>query len=440
MVCGAMSFIFSKTHVNLMLTSMPHFLRKYRPLPALFALSAVLLIAAPRVHSATFVVSGNLIKGPMEAVYYYGQNGKRFVFPNSKTYFSWYTDFSTVKTITAAELASIPIGGNVTYRPGVKLVKITTDPKVYAVAAHGVLRWVKTEEVAQTLYGLQWSKQVDDIPDTFFINYTVGADIGSISDFSPAMETLAAKDINLEKGLITSRWSPKLNSTFQLQFAGDFDASIDADVYDLDLFGTSPETISALHAKGKHVVCYTSVGTWENWRPDKDAFPPVVIGKDVAGWPGEKWLDIRRLDLLGPILKNRFDSAKAKGCDALDPDNVDGFNADSGFPLTSGDQIVFNKWIAEQAHGQGMSIGLKNNSEQVGALLPEFDWTLLESCHVQGWCEQVTPFISAGKAVFQIEYTDSSATLEGICPAAKKRGFSAFLKHRNLDAWVQRCM
>ncbi len=405
----------------------------------LLAACFVLFASVSRSHASS-ISPGDLVKGPTDAVYYYGQNGKRFVFSNARTYFTWYTNFSTVKTMSTKELASLPLGGNVTYRPGVKLVKITTNPKVYAVAQGGVLRWVKTEDIVRTLYGFQWNKQVDDIPDAFFANYMVGADIERASDFSPSLETLSARDINTDKKLDGLRWSPKLDSTFQLQFAGDFDPSIDADIYDLDLFGTSKETIAALHAKGKNVVCYTSVGSWENWRPDKDTFPSAIIGKDYHGWPGEKWLDIRRIDALGLILQKRFDHAKEKGCDAIEPDNIDGYNADSGFPLTYADQRRFNTWLAEQVHLRGMSIGLKNNPEQISDLLPLFDWALLESCHVQGWCEQVAPFVAAGKAVFQIEYTDKSATLAEICPAAKKRGFNAFLKHRDLDAWIQRCV
>ncbi|MEK7116192.1 MAG: glycoside hydrolase family 44 protein [Patescibacteria group bacterium] len=158
--------------------------------------------------SASSITSGDLIKGSTDAVYYYGQNGKRFVFPHAKTYFTWYADFSTVKTITSDELASIPLGGNVTYRPGVKLVKVTTVPKVYAVGANGVLRWVKTEEVAKALYGVDWNKKVDDIPDTFFVNYTVGADITSTADFSPSLETLTARDINMDKRLIAVSPTP----------------------------------------------------------------------------------------------------------------------------------------------------------------------------------------------------------------------------------------
>jgi|GEM_PF-4422961 len=389
--------------------------------------------------SATSIAPGDLIKGPTDAVYYYGQNGKRFVFPNAKTYFTWYTDFSTVKIITAEELASIPLRGNVTYRPGVKLVKVTTDPKVYAVGANAVLRWVKTENVAKVLHGADWNKKVEDIPDAFFVNYTVGTDIGSASDFSPSGEMIAAKNINLDKKLGTLIWFPKPSATFQWQLSGVFDNTVNADVYDLDLFDTPKETIGALHAKGKKVICYISAGSWENWRPDKDAFPSIIIGKDYGSWPGEKWLDIRRIDGLGPILQKRFDLAKEKGCDAIEPDNIDGFRANTGFPLTYADQLRFNQWLADQAHQRDMSIGLKNDSEQVRDLLPYFDWALTEGCHVQGWCEQMAPLVSAGKAVFQIEYTDSHTTLAAICPAAKKLGFSASLKHRNLDAWIQRC-
>lgn len=178
---------------------MASFSRKTLFLSAFLVASFLSFFAASLAHAAT-IAPGDLIKGPSsDSVYYYGQNGKRFVFPNAKTYFTWYPDFSTVKTITADELAAIPLGGNVTYRPGVKLVKVATDPKVYAVAAHGVLRWVKTEDAARSLYGSQWNKSVDDIPDTFFVNYTVGADVTTSADFTPSSEMLDAKDIDTDK-------------------------------------------------------------------------------------------------------------------------------------------------------------------------------------------------------------------------------------------------
>lgn len=129
---------------------------------------------------------GDLIKGvSYSSVYYFAPDGKRYVFPNEKTYFTWFTNFDAVKTISDANLGAIPIGGNITYRPGVKMVKITTDPKVYVVDEGGVLRHVDSEQIAQTLYGLNWNLKIDDIPDPFFINYTIGTPLTMASDFNP---------------------------------------------------------------------------------------------------------------------------------------------------------------------------------------------------------------------------------------------------------------
>jgi hypothetical protein len=127
-------------------------------------------------------VAGTLIKGPsLPAVYYCGANGKRYVFPNEHTFHTWFEDFSTVTTLTDAELAAIPLGGNVTYKPGVRMVKIQTDPKVYAIARGGLLRWVQTEAVAAALYGADWNRKIDDVSDAFFVNYTMGDPISEAS-------------------------------------------------------------------------------------------------------------------------------------------------------------------------------------------------------------------------------------------------------------------
>jgi len=108
------------------------------------------------------------------AVYYCGADNKRYVFPNQKTHDTWYGDFGGVIELDDATIAQIPLGGNVTYRPGVRLVKIQTDPKVYAVAGGGILRWVSSEAVALALYGANWNQMVDDVPDAFFVNYVIG--------------------------------------------------------------------------------------------------------------------------------------------------------------------------------------------------------------------------------------------------------------------------
>jgi len=124
--------------------------------------------------------AGDLIKmDGLSSVYYLGDDGKRYVFPNEATFFSWYSDFSSVVTISASELQSYPIGGNVTMRPGTKLVKITTDPSVYAVEPNGVLRKIQSEAQAIALYGTNWNKRVVDIADAFFSNYTIGSALTS---------------------------------------------------------------------------------------------------------------------------------------------------------------------------------------------------------------------------------------------------------------------
>ncbi|MBU0540180.1 hypothetical protein KKF59_03040 [Patescibacteria group bacterium] len=139
-------------------------------------------LAAGPLHAAT-LAPGDLIKASGPSVYYYAENGKRYVFPTEKTYLTWYADFASVKTITDAELGAITIGGNATYRPGTRLIKITTDPKVYAVGPWNSLRWIQTEALATELFGADWAKIIDDISDAFFINYLIGNPVASASDY-----------------------------------------------------------------------------------------------------------------------------------------------------------------------------------------------------------------------------------------------------------------
>lgn len=122
--------------------------------------------------------NGTLIKASRPAVYYFDNNThKRYVFPNEKTYKTWYKDYSTVHTITDTELSNIPLGGNIVYRPGTRLVKITTDPRVYVVGQDGYLHWISNEALAIKLYGPNWKNLVSDIPDAFFTNYKYGNDL-----------------------------------------------------------------------------------------------------------------------------------------------------------------------------------------------------------------------------------------------------------------------
>lgn len=166
----------------------------------------LLLIAGPALLLiiSNDAAAGSLIKASGPAVYYLSDDGKRYVFPNAATYFTWYDDFSGVATVSDAQLASYTIGGNVTYRPGVRLVKITSDPKVYAVDRLGTLRGIASEAVASALYGSDWNTKVDDIPDAFFVNYQQGAEIASVGDFNPVSVRQAASTFDVDRGVASN--------------------------------------------------------------------------------------------------------------------------------------------------------------------------------------------------------------------------------------------
>jgi hypothetical protein len=231
-------------------------------------------------------------------------------------------------------------------------------------------------------------------------------------------------------------WQPAPETTWQLQLTGEIDTSVDAAMYDIDLFDVPAETIAALHDAGRMVVCYFSAGSWEDWRPDAWDFPDELLGKPLVGWPGERWLDVRQLDLLGPLMAARLDLAVEKGCDGVDPDNVDGYTQDSGFPLSEQDQLDYNLWLAEQAHARGLAVGLKNDLDQIEALAGAFDWALNEQCFQYDECERLLPFVQVGKVVFGVEYELQTADF---CTQANAMGFSWMRKNLDLGAWREAC-
>lgn len=230
-------------------------------------------------------------------------------------------------------------------------------------------------------------------------------------------------------------WRPPPGTTWQWQLTGAIDTSVDAEMYDVDLFEAPDSVVVRLHGQGRVVICYLSAGAWEEFRPDAGDFPESVLG-NPNGWEGERWLDIRRLDVLGPIMEARLDLCREKGFDGVEADNVDGYANDTGFPLSAGDQLAFNRFLAEAAHARGLSIGLKNDLDQVEELEPWFDWALNEECARYDECERLLPFIEAGKAVFHVEY--DLETLE-FCPLTTGLGFSSMRKHADLDAWREYC-
>ena len=159
-----------------------------------FSLSLVYL---PVSAATSDVFAGDIIKTENSStVYYIGDDSKRHIFPNARIYNSWYSNYSQVKTVQLSSLQQYPLSSvNVTYKPGAKLVKITTDPKVYAVGAGGVLHWVKSEVLAKNIYGTDWNKKVEDLPDQFFANYEIGDEIDKASDYDPGEQEESAPEI-----------------------------------------------------------------------------------------------------------------------------------------------------------------------------------------------------------------------------------------------------
>jgi hypothetical protein len=184
------------------------------------------------------------------------------------------------------------------------------------------------------------------------------------------------------------------------------------------------------------VICYFSAGSWEDWRSDADDFTSEILGNTLDGWPDEKWLDIRQLDVLEPLMAARLDLAVQKNCAGVEPDNVDGYSNDSGFPLTDQDQLTYNIWLANQAHARNLSIGLKNDLDQIGDLLPYFDWALNEECFTYQECELLLPFIQSEKSVFGVEY---ELETENFCPQANNFNFDFLKKSWDLDAGRVAC-
>ncbi len=232
-----------------------------------------------------------------------------------------------------------------------------------------------------------------------------------------------------------TRWQPNPGTSWQWQLQGKIDLTLPVDVYDIDLFDTTVSTIQALQKSGKRVICYFSAGSFEPWRSDAATFSATVKGKKMDGWD-ELWLDVRNLSVLGPIMRARLDLAAQKGCDGVEPDNVDGYSNDSGFPLTAADQFVYNRFLAAEAHARGLAVGLKNDLEQVAELEPYFDFAVNEECFTYNECELLTPFVKADKAVFGAEYGVST---QRFCTVTNALNFDFIKKRYSLDAYREAC-
>ncbi|GFP56429.1 hypothetical protein ACSS6W_006711 [Trichoderma asperelloides] len=252
----------------------------------------------------------------------------------------------------------------------------------------------------------------------------------------------------------TSTWQPSVNATWQivLQGAIQLDNTTttpdpDVSIFDLDLFVNNATTFETLQRDGKKVICYFSAGSYENFRPDKDRFNESDLGKPLDGWPDERWLNLSSPNVRS-IMKDRIALAWSKGCDAIDPDNVDGYQNDNGLNLTQQDSIDFLQFLHGVASSYHMAIGLKNAGDIIPNVLDFINFSVNEQCAQYSECTTFEPFIKAGKPVFHIEYPKGAPTIDpsqaaDLCShsgiGAGSANFSTVLKKMNLDGFVQYC-
>ena len=230
------------------------------------------------------------------------------------------------------------------------------------------------------------------------------------------------------------RWHPRPTTRpWQWQLQGRINTEIHACVYDVDGFETPRRTVAALRRRHVKVICYLDVGSWESYRPDKDEFPRSVIGRRYEGFPDERWLDVSRFHLFEKPLKRRFNMCARKGFDAVEPDNIQGWERENhtGFRITRQDQLRFNRWVARQVHGRGMSIALKNDGRQADQLIHAYDFAIVEQCFQYHECGYYRTFIRHHKAVFETEYEQKPSQY---CRTALALGFSALHKSYDLFA------
>ncbi len=229
-----------------------------------------------------------------------------------------------------------------------------------------------------------------------------------------------------------AHWQPRpTTKPWQWQLQGKIDTSIDVPVFDVDGFETQAGTVRRLHQLRSRVICYLDVGSWESYRPDANRFPRSAIGRRYEGFPDERWLDVRRFRDFAAPLEQRFAMCARKGFDAVEPDNLAGWENRTGFRISRAAQLRFNRWVAEQVHRRGMAVALKNDGPQAHRLVGDFDFAIVEQCFQYHECGYYKPFVRRGKAVFEAEY---ELELGQYCETAREIHFSAIGKSEDLFA------
>ncbi|CAM3375143.1 endo alpha-1,4 polygalactosaminidase [Thalassospira profundimaris] len=242
----------------------------------------------------------------------------------------------------------------------------------------------------------------------------------------------------------TNEWASVPRGPFHWQLQGTLDVDDAIRIVGADLFDVSADQVAAWRAAGQYPICYINVGAVENWRNDAKDFPEDVIGAPYWGWDGENWLDVRRFELFANVIRARLDLCRDKGFLAVEPDNIDAFEADqsskpTGFDITRADQLRYVNWLITEAHTRGLAIGQKNVTDLVADLVNQMDFALLESSYRLGFMAEFDPYIGQGKPVFAVEYVDEGVEPKAFCRVALAHGFQGVIANLDLDQTPQNC-
>ena len=196
------------------------------------------------------------------------------------------------------------------------------------------------------------------------------------------------------------------------------------------------DQLQALRAQGVDTVCHVNAGTIAETDPGFSDLPPAVIGSAHKTRPNERYLDIRRVQMVVPVITQQIVACKNQGFTAIEPDGLDAYAQDSNFPLTAADTVHYATTLAHVAHGLGLRIAQKNIPELTEALLPHFDFAITESCFETGTCEQIAAYPKANKPAFNAEYTDADIDFAKACAEGARLNINMIRKDRPVTAPV----
>ena len=231
-------------------------------------------------------------------------------------------------------------------------------------------------------------------------------------------------------------WRPTGADRLYVQFSGDLDVPPWATMVEIDGLDSDASEVTRIHAGGRRAVCYLSAGSAEQYREDLTGLPTSVLGRPLVGWPDERWLDIRQLDVLLPWIQTRVQRCADKEFDAVEFDNVDAYAHRTGFPITREQQYAYLNALSQMARASGLSPGLKNAPELAPMVRHAFDWVLLEECVQYRFCGRYAAFVRTGAPVFDLEYGGFTTRA---CQLGRKHGVVVQFTNLALDGTTRPC-